>query len=238
MCELKNMNMKYTIKDAGNGWSDRYKQTGVAWPSENVIRIFKGTYPRLNLRQHGYAGKKVIDVGCGDVGNLLFFETLGLELYGIEIDQKIVNQVHELLQVRGVNADIRLGKNDRLPYGNELFDYLLSWNAAYYMGAQRDFSKNVIEFARVLKPGAHLIMSVPKVSHEIFNEAKIIDNEFAMIQVDRLGIRVGEVFRRFRDTSDIEKTFSSHFKDFAFGSVEDDYFGVAGHWHLVVCEKK
>ena len=230
--------MEYSIKNAGKGWANRYKKAGVAWPSENVIRIFKGAYPRLDIRSGGYQGKSVIDVGCGDVGNLLFLETLGLKLYGIEIDQKIVDQVEALLQERGVEADIRLGKNDELPYEDGLFDFLLSWNSAYYMGTQRDFGRNVKEFARVLKAGGRLIMSVPKMSHEIFNGARTIDDEFAMIQIDRLGIRVGEVFRRFKDAADIEKTFSGYFKDFSFGSVEDDYFGVAGHWHLVVCTKR
>lgn len=231
--------MEYTIKDSGKGWSERYKHAGVTWPSENVIRVFKGNYPRLgDIRKQGYAAKKVIDVGCGDVGNLIFLETLGLELYGVEIDQKIVTHVKEALEARGIKADIRLGNNDHLPFEDGLFDYLLSWNAVYYMGSKRDFSKNVSEFARVLKSGGHLIMSVPKSTHQIFNGAKIMDDEFAMIQIDPLGIRVGEVFRRFRDTKDIENTFSPYFTDFCFGSVEDDYFGITHHSHLVVCTRK
>ncbi len=230
--------MSYTIKESGNGWSNRYISAGVSWPSENVIRIFKGNYPRLNLDKDSYCGRKIIDIGCGDVGNLLFFNSLGLELYGVEITKSIVEHVKKTLQERGVKADIRLGENRNIPFESDFFDYLLSWNAVYYMGEHRDFGRNVAEFSRILKFGGYLIMSIPKITHEIFKNAKIISDGFVQIQVDRLGIRIGEVFRQFKNTEEIEKAFSPHFKDFCFGSVEDDYFGIAGHWHLVVCTKK
>lgn len=57
--------MEYTISDARKGWTDRYEKTTMAWPGKNVIRIFKGAYPRLNLRKNEYVGKKIVDVGSG-----------------------------------------------------------------------------------------------------------------------------------------------------------------------------
>ena len=42
----------------------------------------------------------------------------------------------------------------------------------------------------------------------------------------------------FEDEEEIKKTFSPEFKDFIFGSIEDDCFGLNYHWHLIVCKRK
>lgn len=218
-------------------WRIRYENIDEAWPSENLVRIFKGSYPNLNLSKNNFSGKRVLDVGCGDVGNLRLCHSLGMELFGVEIEQGIVDIVVDKLRKRAIQASIAVGKNDLLPYQNDFFDYLISWNAIYYMGNSRDFSANILEFYRVLKPGAILIMSIPKHTHEIFKECKKLSEEYVEIKKDRLGIREGVVFRRFKSTSEIKKVFSGHFEEFSFASIEDDYFGVSGHWHLVVCSK-
>jgi SAM-dependent methyltransferase len=229
----------YRIDDAEQGWTSRYQQAGESWPSEALIRIFKGSYPRLFLGKNGYhATQSVLDIGCGDVGNLVFLATLGMRVSGVEIDQRIVDHVKACLARRQIDGDVRVGTNDNLPYGDAACDYLVSWNSAYYMGDKRDFESNVREFARILKPNGRLIMSLPKMSHVIFQGAEPIDEAYAVIRVDELGIRVGQTFRRFTGEADIERTLAPHFGNFSFGSIEDDCFGSAGHWHLVVCEKR
>ncbi len=75
-----------------NNWTAYYRQTSATgtdlmWPSETLVRLFKGNYvPGL---EKDYAGKKVLDVGCGQENNLLFLASLGLELYGTEVSQEV-----------------------------------------------------------------------------------------------------------------------------------------------------
>ena len=40
------------------------------YPAEYVIRIFKGSYPKLNFDKKSYDGKKICDIGCGVGRNL------------------------------------------------------------------------------------------------------------------------------------------------------------------------
>lgn len=123
------------------------------WPAEWLIRIFKGSYPNLNLPKN-YTGKKILDVGCGDGRNLLFLKSLGFKIYGTEISQEIVKRVRENLKMFGiVDANIVVGTNAYLPFENDFFDYIVSWNVIYYMSSARGFEKHVKEHARVAKEG-------------------------------------------------------------------------------------
>ena len=38
----------------------------------------------------------------------------------------------------GICAELRIGTNDKIPF-EESFDYLVSWNACYYMGEEDNF---------------------------------------------------------------------------------------------------
>lgn len=113
------------------------------YPAEYVIRIFKGKYPRLNLSKDSFKNKKICDVGCGDGRHLVFLRKCGFDVYGVEITEKIVNKVKNNLLKAKIDADVRVGTNDNIPFKDNYFDYLLSWNACYYMGKQSDFSKYV-----------------------------------------------------------------------------------------------
>jgi 2-polyprenyl-3-methyl-5-hydroxy-6-metoxy-1,4-benzoquinol methylase len=65
------------------------------WPSETLVRIMKGNFiPNINL---DYSGKKVLDVGCGNGNNLLFLGSLGLKLFGTEIEQSICDDTMKRL---------------------------------------------------------------------------------------------------------------------------------------------
>jgi ubiquinone/menaquinone biosynthesis C-methylase UbiE len=211
----------------------------ITYPCEYVIRIFKGSYPTLNFDKTSYAGKKILDMGCGDGRNIILFKQLGFKVYGAEIGQEIVDKIKSNLYKQGVNGVIiKVSTNDNICFSDNFFDYLLSWNECYYMQGRRNFQKYVKEFARVMKPGGMLILSIPKKTSFIFKNSKKIAPGYQSIKNDYFGSRNGEVFRIFRDEDEIKRSFSKYFKNFVFGSINDNCFGLNYHWHMVVCQKK
>lgn len=228
--------------DAKSQWTQFFakKEPGSkTYPNEYAVRIFMGNYPRLNLDKSLYKRQKACEIGCGDGRNLVLLHNLGFRTYGVEITDEIVHGTKlRLKTVEGVEADIRVGTNDELPFESEFFDYLLSWNACYYMGEQEDFGAYVNEFARVLKPNGHLVVCVPKPNHFIFDGSKSVRPGYRQVQNDPVGIRNGEVLRQFEDEEGVRKELANHFDRFVFGSQDDDCFGEEYHVFLFVCQKK
>jgi len=210
---------------------------GSSYPSEYVIRIFRGSYPRLDLDKKSFKGKKICDVSAGDGRDLEFLRSCGFDVYATEISEGMVSLIRK--NARGVKpANIKVGTNDTIPFKDGFFDYLLSWNAAYYFGEVKDFDAHVKEFARVTKKGGTLILSIPKKTAFIYKGSEEWKPGYQIIKNDPFKVRNGDILRMFKDEKEIERAFSKHFKDFVFGSIQDDCFGLDYHWHLVVCKKK
>lgn len=227
--------------NASQKWTQTYLQRDMAYPSEYVIRIFKGEYPRLNFNKNRYPGQTILDIGCGDGRNLMMLRQCGLSCYGVEINDEIVEQIKGNFNGIG-GIEVKTGHNANLPFEEDFFDYVLSWNSCYYMGDNMDFLAHVREFARVLKPRGTLVLSIPKKTCFIYRGCDIVESEngekYAVIRNDPFQIRNGVTLKFFDDEKDIARSFSSCFDSFVFGSIHDDCFGYDYHWHLIVCQKK
>lgn len=225
--------------DPKTEWAKNFlNKTSISFPSEYVIRIFKGNYPNLNLTKNNFHRKKICDIGCGDGRNIVLLHQCDFDIFGTEISEELVNNTKTNLNKLGISADIEVGTNDHLPFDKNYFDYLLSWNSCYYMGKNTSFQTHVNEFARILKPAGYLILSIPKKTNFIFSKSVTINDGYQIIQNDPFNIRNGEILRMFENEKEIQESFSDFFTKFIFGSIEDDCFGFNYHWHLLVCQKK
>lgn len=225
--------------NAKKEWTkDILNEKEMAFPSEYVIRIFKGNYPRLNFDKSSYKGKKICDVGCGDGRNLVLLDQCGFDTYGVELTEEIVNKVTTDLNKLNIHSEIKVGTNQNIPFTESFFDFILSWNSCYYMGENRDFNTHVKEFARILKKNGYLILSIPKKTCFIYHDSEKLKDGYQIIRNDPFNIRNGEILRMFEDETEIKNTFSKYFKNFVFASIHDDCFGFDYHWHLVVCQKE
>lgn len=225
--------------DPKTEWAKNFlNKTSISFPSEYVIRIFKGNYPNLNLTKNNFHRKKICDIGCGDGRNIVLLHQCDFDIFGTEISEELVNNTKTNLNKLGISAGIKVGTNDYLPFDKNYFDYLLSWNSCYYMGKNTSFQTHVNEFARILKPDGYLILSIPKKTNFIFSKSVTINDGYQIIKNDPFNIRNGEILRMFENEKEIQESFSDFFTKFIFGSIEDDCFGFNYHWHLLVCQKK
>jgi len=121
-------------KDSFEKWAEDYQKqadssTELAWPNETLIRLLKGTYiPDLDKN---YQGKKLIEVGFGNGNNMQFLASLGFKLAGTEVTETICQIAMKKLSAKGYAADLKVGTNRNLPFPDNYFDFLVSWNVIH-----------------------------------------------------------------------------------------------------------
>jgi SAM-dependent methyltransferase len=224
-------------------WDRYYRSLDEAFlfPNEFVVRAFLGKYPN-HVMDRDYQGKKICDVSCGDGRNLTLLKRLGLNLYATEVSQEICDITKRKLARHADNTDvdIRPGLNSDLPFEDGMFDYLLSWNALYYMrDAKADIADHISEYARILKADGYLVACVPSPGCFSLAGAKELGNNLIEINTSsNWNILNGSIYYRFASLSMIEEVFGNHFKNFRFATIKDDCFGAALEYFVFVCQKK
>jgi SAM-dependent methyltransferase len=224
-------------------WTRYYQslKESYLFPNEYVVRTFLGTYPRLQMSRN-YSGAKICDIGCGDGRNVTLLNKLGFEIYATEVSEEICDITRQklLAHAEHIPIDIRKGFNGALPFEDKFFDYLLSWNACYYMKDEAsDISDHISEFSRVLKKDGYLVVSVPAPSCFSLLGAEELGSNLIRIKTNsRWDILNGSIYHRFASFEEIEATFGTCFKNFQRCRLTDDCYGLPLDYFIVVCQKR
>jgi len=226
-----------------DGLKDKYdsfyrsRNPSNVYPVEFVVRAFLGTYPLLKADRKAWQGKTILDLGFGDGRNIPLLHDLGMRVCGVEISQEICGLAGDRLSAMGIDAILRVGRNDKIPFPDHYFDAVLACHACYYVDAGSCFSDNVREIARVLKPGGRLVFSAPIGTSYIFSGAKHIGGGHMEIADDPYGVRNGCILRKFDDETELRATLTPLFESFAIGSCRNDFWGIREHVWIVVCQR-
>ncbi len=116
------------------------------------------------------AGQEILDAGCGPGVNSITLARRGLRVTAIDEDPEKLETL-EALQ-RALAPDLKLERADvcRLPFEDSAFDKVLCSEVLEHV---EDDHGAVSEFARVLRPGGLLVVTVPSeasVVHEYEDE--------------------------------------------------------------------
>lgn len=207
------------------------------YPTEFVVRTFLAKYPQLKFTPPS-PGERVLDIAFGDGRNTVFLCDRGYHVCGIEITQGIVDQTASRLKEQGYTADLRVGRNNSIPFETGYFKTILACHCCYYCDEGDSFLDNLTEYARVLSPGGYLVASVADKSSYIFNHAEELSDGSFRISCDPYNNRVGYRLHAFGSTNEIEKYAGTLFTDFSFGSASNDYYGVHEKVFWIVCRKR
>ena len=205
------------------------------YPVEFVVRAFLGNYPRHKTSKDDYPGRRVLDLGFGDGRNMPLLSNLGMRVYGVEISQHICDLTQARMKRLGVDVETRVGRNNRIPFADGFFDTVLACHACYYVDAGSNFSDNVNEIARVLKPAGQFVFSAPTASSYIMRGAEDLGDGHMRIANDPYGVRNGAILKKFDRESDIATALSPAFDEFSIGSCRNDFWGIEEHVWIVVC---
>ena len=238
------------LSDPKKQWSHHFKKFKfISYPSEGVIRIFKGKFPLLKKKIHKKK-QKILDLGHGDGRHFGLFNSLGLKCYGLELTKDINSKAKELLLSKNLDIDkkksvnniiLKEGDSENIPFKDSYFDHILLWNSCYYMSNFKnpDFSKHVKEYARVLKKNAYIIVSIPKKDNFCFEGSKKYKDKYRIMGTSALGKSIdGQIMRFFLSEGEIISAFSKKFKNFIFSDINNHWFGLKYKWHVFIAQKK
>ncbi len=105
----------------------------------------------------GYAGRQVLEVGCGAAVDLVRFARGGARVTGIDLAEAAIDLARKNIAIQGVGAGLLVGNGEALPFMTGAFDLVYAHGVVQYTGGDRNL---VDECRRVLKPGGPAIFQV------------------------------------------------------------------------------
>jgi 2-polyprenyl-3-methyl-5-hydroxy-6-metoxy-1,4-benzoquinol methylase len=97
-----------------------------------------------------FAGKRLLEVGCGMGTDLLQFARGGARITGVDLTARSVETSRHHLKLYGQNGDFALSDAENLPFAGESFDVVYSNGVLHHTP---DTAAAVREIHRVLRPG-------------------------------------------------------------------------------------
>ncbi len=136
--------------------ADQLTKSYSAWRSSQLGRITDRLEQDLVLDLLGtVSGKAVLDVGCGDGAFSSELARRGGAVTGLDANAMMIGSAQERAQCERAHLGLVLGLAEDLPFHDATFDLVLAGATLCFV---RNAEQAIREMARVLKPGARLVI--------------------------------------------------------------------------------
>jgi SAM-dependent methyltransferase len=105
----------------------------------------------------GYAGRRVLEVGCGAGVDLARFARGGAAVTGIDIASSAIDLARANFEQQGLRGELHVANGEQLPFPDGSFDLVYAHGVVQYTSDPR---RLVEECRRVLAPGGEAIFQV------------------------------------------------------------------------------
>ncbi|MGC9777698.1 MAG: class I SAM-dependent methyltransferase [Candidatus Heimdallarchaeota archaeon] len=149
--------------------------------------------------------KKILDCGAGGKKPpLAMFNELGFETHGIEISDEQIKLAEEFIQKNNMQIDIIKGDIRELPYEDESFSFVYSYNTIFHL-TKKDIKKAITEVRRVLRKDGLFFVNFMSMDDKYYGEGKKIGKgEFVLVNEEGQ-----ERYRTFFETQEVKDYFDS-----------------------------
>src|ERR1700681_4700792 len=147
-----------------------------------------------------FAGRKVLDVGCGNGYVLSRYAAAGATVYGVDIHSKAIELTKKRFQLLNLRGEFRVAEAEDLPFDDGAFDCVTCMGVLHHVP---DTERSLGEIRRVLKPGGRLIMMVYHRNSALYRIRFPVDSlvtrkpmQQLVNEVDGVGNHKGDVYSR------------------------------------------
>ena len=157
MSTITRKELEHRYDGASHEWTRKVERMGFARAYRNLLE--------RTLREHGLRdGTRVLDAG---IGTGLFTSAFaaaaasvgGVETpiayHGLDISAAMLKEARLELYEAGINLHTRQGSVDRLPYGDNSFDVIITAHVIEHLDHPEEA---LLEFCRVLRPGGIVVI--------------------------------------------------------------------------------
>jgi SAM-dependent methyltransferase len=106
---------------------------------------------------NGYAGRRVLEVGCGAGVDLARFAKGGALVTGVDLAASAIDLARTNFRQQQLQADLRVADGEQLPFADNSFDLVFAHGVVQYTA---DPQRLIDECRRVLAPGGQAIFQV------------------------------------------------------------------------------
>ena len=115
----------------------------------------------FGLEDNYFQGKKILDAGCGNTGQLFIslYRMGARDMYGLELGTEFIEETLESLDRYSVPREtlkLTSGTVTQLPYEDNFFDFVSCNGVLPHVNNIDEVKTAFSELARVIKPGGHL----------------------------------------------------------------------------------
>jgi len=126
------------------------------WERHGVPRLIKcacsqGQVMKLRSQVVPHARGDVLELGCGGGINMIFYDPAQIASFaGLDPSPELLAMSRDAAQARGIDADIRGGIGEAMPFGDAMFDTVVT---TFTLCSVTEQAAVLAEIRRVLKPG-------------------------------------------------------------------------------------
>lgn len=152
---------RWTLQDVARHWDHSPDYDAQNAKIDSYLRRFFDSAPLFTISAHA----KVLDVDCRTGNGTVFFSQKypTAKFSCIAMAESFKTRAEKNLSAHGVDATVEVMSELTLPFEDETFDVVLSYETLEHVPWQHDF---VVELSRVLKPGGTLVLTTPNVLWE------------------------------------------------------------------------
>jgi len=104
---------------------------------------------------------KILDAGCGEGRNLIYFLNNNYQVFGIDQNPDAIRMLHFILGSTYSylpKSNIQEGSVEQMPFDEDTFDLIISSAVLHFSKNQMHFNKMIDDMVRVLKPAGQLFI--------------------------------------------------------------------------------